>query len=180
MNTHEMMRKTVHQSKETGSMTTTEMMISISAFVITLLLLIFAIDWRYFRDWIVVLLFKSHLDCLWGSPVVTLQLIEYPARFLPKYYETSILFEFWVFPILCVLYNQVTMKRGIVAIIGYALVFSAGITAVEYPLELYTNLIHYIDWSWFTTFYTLLITFLMSRAFIAFFRWGCDYYKNHI
>ncbi len=159
-------------------MTAAENIISFSALIITFLLLIFAVDWRHFRDWIVIFLFKSHLDCLWGGPVIKLNMLEYPNRFLPTYYERSLLFEFWVFPILCVLYNQVTMRRGIGPIIYYAALFSAVITLIEYPLELYTNLIHYIDWSWFTTFYTLLITFLISRTFIAFFRWGCDYFQK--
>lgn len=159
-------------------MTFAEMLISVTSFIIALLLLIFVVDWKYFRDWVVVFLFKCNLDFIWGSPVVSLKLLEYPVRFFPRYYETSILFELWVFPILCVLYNQVTMKRGIGPIIYYALLFSAVITAIEYPLELYTNLIQYIDWSWFTSFYTLTITFLMSRAFIVVFRYGCNYFER--
>lgn len=159
-------------------MTFAEMLISVSSFIIALLLLIFVVDWRYFRDWIVVFLFKCTLDFIWGSPVVSLRLLEYPVRFLPRYYDTSILFELWVFPILCVLYNQVTKNRGLGPILYYAVLFSAGITAIEYPLEVYTNLIHYIDWSWFTTFYTLSITLLMSRTFIAIFRYGCDYFEE--
>jgi len=155
-----------------------ETIITIISALITLLLLIFAVDWRYFRDWIVVFFFKCFIDFVWGSPVVSLKLIEYPVRLLPRFYETSILFELWVFPTLCVLYNQVTRERGFWAIIGYSMLFSAGITAIEYPIELYTNLIQYIDWTWFTTFYTLNITFLLSRTFIAFFRWGCDHFNT--
>lgn len=157
-----------------------ELLITVSAFLIALILLIFVVDWRYFRDWVVIFLFKSNLDFIWGSPVVSLKLLEYPVRLLPKYYETSILFELWVFPILCVLYNQVTKDKGIGPILYYAVIFSAGITAIEYPLELYTNLIHYMEWTWFTTFYTLIITFLMSRIFIAFFRWGCNYFGKTV
>ena len=156
----------------------TEQIIMILSAVITLLLLIFAVDWRYFRDWVVVFLFKSNLDFIWGSPIVSLDLLEYPIRLLPKYYETNILFECWVFPVLCILYNQVTREKGLWPILYYALLFSAGITAIEYPLELYTNLIKYISWNWFTTFYTLTITFLTSRTFIAFFRWGCNYFSQ--
>lgn len=156
----------------------TEMLISASAFIIALLLLIFVVDWRYFRDWVAIFFFKCTVDFIWGSPVVSLKMIEYPVRFLPKYYDTSILFELWVFPILCILYNQVTKDRSIGPILYYAVLFSAGITAIEYPLEVYTNLIKYKDWSWFTTFYTLAITFLMSRTFIAFFRWGCNYFDK--
>ncbi|HWR42907.1 CBO0543 family protein [Sporomusa sp.] len=152
-----------------------QIIIFISA-VITLLLLVFAVNWRYFRDWIVVFLFKSMLDMIVGSPVVELKLLEYPVRLLPKYYDTSILFELWVFPVLCILYNQVTRERGFWPIIYYALLFSAGITAIEYPLEVYTDLIHYIHWTWLTTFCTLTLTFLASRIFIAFFRWGCNHF----
>jgi len=155
---------------------TVEQWIMLVAAAITLILLIFVVDWRYFRDWVVILLFKSLLDFVWGSPVENLKLIEYPVRLLPKYYDTSILFELWVFPVLCVLYNQVTRERGLGPIILFALLFSAGMTAIEHVLEQYTDLIRYLDWSWFTTFYTLTITFLLSRTFIAFFRWGCDYF----
>lgn len=154
-----------------------EEIIMIIAAVITLLLFIFAINWRYFNEWIVVFIFKGLLDLIWGSPVVERNLIQYPIRLLPQYYDTSILFELWVFPVLCVLYNQVTRERGLWPIIYYALLFSMGITAVEYPLELYTDLIKYIEWSWLTTFFTLTITFLISRSFIAFYRWGCDYFR---
>jgi len=145
--------------------------------VLSLLLFIFVIDWRYFQDWVVVFLFKDVVDFIWGSPVVELNLIQYPIRLLPDWYDTNILFELWVFPILCILYNQVTRERGLWPIIYYAVLFSAGITAIEYPLELYTDLIRYIEWSWQTTFYTVTITFLISRSFIAFYRWGCDYFK---
>jgi hypothetical protein len=158
-------------------MTLVEQSIIITSIVIALLLLIFAVDWRYFRDWVVVFLFMCVLDFVWGSLVVELGLIEYPVRLLQNWYDTNILFEIWVFPILGILYNQVTRERGLWPIIYFAALFSAGITAIEYPIELYTNLIRYIDWSWSTSFYTLSMTFLMSRAFIAFFRWGCDHFR---
>lgn len=154
-----------------------EEIIMIISAVISLLLFIFVVDWRYFNEWIVVFLFQGLLDLILGSAVVELNLIQYPIRLLPQCYDTNILFELWVFPVLCVLYNQVTRKRGFWPIIYYALLFSAGITAIEYPLEQYTDLIQYVEWSGLTTFFTLTITFLSSRSFIAFYRWGCDYFR---
>ena len=156
-----------------------EQQIILSAIVITLLLLLFAVNWRYFRDWVVVFLLQGYLDFLWGSPIVNLHLLEYPTRILPLYYNTNILFELWVFPTLCILYNQITREKGLKPIIFYALFFSAMLTAIEYPLELYTTLIKYMDWSWYTTFGTLTLTFLFSRLFIAFFRWGCYYFNEN-
>ncbi|WP_093797808.1 CBO0543 family protein [Sporomusa acidovorans] len=155
-----------------------EQLLMLTAAIITLLLLIFAVDWRYFRDWVVVFFFKCTLDFIWGSAVENLKLLEYPVRLLPKYFETSLLFEVWVFPVLCILYNQTTRTQGLGNIIWNALLFSAFITAIEYPLELYTDLIKYKSWSWFTTYYTLTLTFLASRAFIAFYRWGCTYFSS--
>lgn len=155
---------------------TLEQTLELAAAIITLLLLIFVVDWRYFRDWIVVFLFKSVLDFIWGSSVVEMGMIQYPIRLLPENFDTCILFELWVFPVLCILYNQVTREKAFLPIIGYALLFSAGITMVEYPLERYTDLIKYIKWSWLTTFCTVTITFLISRAFLAFFRWGCIHF----
>lgn len=155
---------------------TVEHAITLVTGVIALLLLIFAVDWRYFRDWVVVFLFKCVLDLAWSSPVVKLGLIAYPDRLLPRYYDTCVFFELWIFPILCVLYNQVTRERGLFPIIGYALLFSASMTALESLLEKYTNLIKYFDWTWFTTFYTLTLTFLSSRTFIALYRRGCNHF----
>lgn len=154
-----------------------ELIISVVAAVLALLTLIFIIDWRYFRDWVVIFLFKCVLDCLWGSAAVNTYKLDYPFRQFPQYCDASLLFEYWVFPILCLLYNQITRERGVRPILCYAVLFSAVLTAIEYPLELYTDLIEYLNWSWFTTFYTLTITFLSSRAFIAFYRWGCDHFS---
>ena len=153
-----------------------ELIISVVAALLALLALIFIIDWRYFRDWVVVYLYKCVIDSLWGNAVAHTKALEYPFRQLPQYYDSSLLFEYWIFPVLCILYNQITRERGIWPILYYAVLFSAGITAIEHPLELYTNLIKYHNWSWFTTFYTLIITFLAARAFIAFYRWGCDHF----
>ncbi len=124
-----------------------DQIIMVIAAAITFLLLIFVVDWRYIRDWVAIFFFKCTVDFIWGGAVENLKLLQYPVRLLPEYFDTSLLFEIWVFPVLCILYNQVTRTRGIIAIIGYALLFSAGITAIEYPLERYTNLIKYLHWS---------------------------------
>ena len=145
--------------------------------MIAFYVLFFMIDWQYFSEWVVIILFKCLIDILWGSAVVSQKMIEYPVRLLAPYYETCIFFELWIFPVACLWYNQITRKRGLIGIICYALLFSAIMTAIEYPIEKYTQLLHYIRWSWVTTFYTLTLAFIISRSFIGFYRWGCDYFK---
>ncbi len=153
-----------------------EWIISVTAIVLTILLLVFAVDWRFFRDWVVVYLFKTKLDLLIGSMVVERGLISYPYRFAGSLFDTSLLFEVFVFPVLCILYNQVTREHGLLPVFYYALLFSAGITAVEYVLEIHTDLIVYLNWSWHYTLASLVVAFLASRAFIAFFRYGCRHF----
>ena len=145
---------------------------------ITLGLFIFAVDWRCFRDWIAVFLFQGLLNLLWGGAVAHLKMVEYPVRLFTNYYDSSVFFELWVFPVLGILYNQVTRERGFRAVFGYALLFAAGITAVEYPLELYTGLIKYNTWSFVTSFYTLALSLLISRVFLACYRWGCNQFSR--
>ncbi|SFR08866.1 hypothetical protein SAMN05660706_11774 [Desulfoscipio geothermicus DSM 3669] len=100
-------------------------------------------------------------------------MIIYPVRLLGYLFDTNLLFEILVLPTLCVLYNQVTLRRGLWPAFYYALLFSAGITALEYLIELYTDLIEYISWSWFFTLTSLTGVFILSRVFLVFFRWGC-------
>ncbi|HEX2933901.1 MAG TPA: CBO0543 family protein [Bacteroidales bacterium] len=170
--------KIMNESKGGSRIISPELIISLIAALIGLLLLVLAVDWRYFRDWVVVFLFKCVLDSLWGAAVVNRHLLEYPFRQLPQLYNVSLLFDFWIFPIFCILYNQITRKLGFRLILTYAVLFSAGITAIEYPLAIYTDLLEYHNWSWYITFITLTVTFLSSRVFIAFYRWGCEYFRD--
>ena len=156
-----------------------ENIIMITSAAVFLLLLIFAVDWRYFRDWVVVYLFKAVLDLTLGSAVVEAGLLSYPVRLLPGSFDTSIIFEIWIFPILCILYNQITRTRSLWPIVYYALLFGAGITIMEYSLEIYTDLIKYVSWKWYYSFLSLTVLFLASRLFIAFYRWGCRRFSHN-
>lgn len=150
-----------------------EYVIMMSAAGITLGLFVFAVDWRGFRDWIAVFLFQGLVGLLWGGAVVQLKMIEYPVRLWARYFDSSIFFELWIFPVLGILYNQAA-RGGYGAALGYALLFAAGITAVEYPLERYTDLIKYNTWSPGVSFFTIVLFLLLSRAFLAVYRWGCS------
>lgn len=155
-----------------------DMLICLTAAIITLLIAIFAIDWRNFREWVVVFLFQGELDLTLGSLVVESNLLEYPVRIWSKLYDTSVLFEFWVLPVLCILYNQIVDNRIFRIKLYYAVLFSAGITVVEYLLEANTDLINYIIWSWPMTFISVTLAFLVSHAFLIFYRRGCKYFEQ--
>lgn len=149
---------------------TAESIISLIAAIITMLVAIISIDWRNFREWIALFFFQGEIDLLLGSLVVESGLLDYPVRIFPDLYDTSLLFEVWVLPILCILYNQIINKRGLWPMGYYAILFSAGITVIEFILEKNTDLIAYIEWSWITTFITVTLAFWLSRLFIIIYR----------
>lgn len=158
--------------------TSPEQIIMLAAAVGSLLLLIFAVDWRYFGDWVSVFLFKSTIGLILGSMAVESGRLAYPVRYLPQFFHTSILFEILVFPTLCVLYNQAVRTRGAGGAVFYAILFGAFIAFMEYPLELYTGLIKYLHWAWYASFLSMTVLFLASRLFLAFYRWGCGYFGH--
>lgn len=149
---------------------TAESIISLTAAIVTLLIATIAIDWRNFREWIALFFFQGEINLLLGSLVVESGLLDYPVRILPNLYDTSLLFELWVLPILCILYNQIINKRGLWPMGYYAMLFSAGITIIEFILERDTNLIEYIEWSWISTFITVTLAFWVSRLFVIVYR----------
>lgn len=153
-----------------------EEIITVTAIAIIILLLVFAVDRQYFRDWTAIFLFKAVIDNIVGSIVVNTNLIACPSRILPQYFKTNILFGICVLPVLGILYNQIVREKGIWPTVLYAFLFGAGITMIEYPIERYTKLVKYINWSWPATFCTLSLSFLASRCFIAFYQWGCGYF----
>lgn len=163
-----------------GFFNSPEQVIMLGSVAVSLGLLLFAVDWRYFRDWIVVYLFKMSIDLVLASVAVESGLMSYPVRYFSRYFDTSILFEVLVFPTLCVLYNQVARARGAGAAVFYGLLFGVGITFLEYPIELYTDLIEYTGWTWYFTLFSITILFLLSRVFIAFYRWGCGYFGRRL
>ncbi|GCE35606.1 hypothetical protein SPFL3102_03457 [Sporomusaceae bacterium FL31] len=81
-------------------------------------------------------------------------------------------------PVLCILYNQIINKRSVWAMGYYAVLFSAGITIIEYILEKNTDLIEYIEWSWMTTFVTVTLAFWFSRLFIVVYRRAYHYFEQ--
>ena len=138
-----------------------------SAIVIFAIVLAFALRQPPLKDWLLVFFLKSYLAILVSTWITAQGRIEYPARFLPQIFSNSILFEVFVFPILCVVYNQTTYRSGLKGVIGQAALYSAAMTALEFWLERNTELITYLRWSWASTFIWLFVSFLFVRVFMA-------------
>ncbi len=119
------------------------------------------------KDWLLIFLFKGFLASILDNLIVKKGYIKYPVK-LFKSFDFSFIFDYVLYPITCVYYNQVTKKSNIFGIFFKVFYFSIPMTVTEHLLEKYTSLIKFKKgWNSFTSFYSLSITFLIARAFIA-------------
>jgi hypothetical protein len=147
-----------------------ELIVESAAWIISIGLLILLVPIKRIREAIVVFLFKQTITWLFGLIVVELRLIEYPVRLLNLSTKASFTFEYFVYPVLCILFvlyypNGKSLTRQFM----HYFYFSSAITVIEVLCEKYTDLIHYIHWNWFLSWITLFITFLMSKIFYDWF-----------
>lgn len=122
------------------------------------------------KDWILIYFFKGFLSSFIDNYVVRTGRVRYPVRLLHQWYDTSVLFNYLLFPLVCVFFNQATVRDKPSFIFLKALFFSVPMTLIEWLLEKKSNLIKWEKWSAFHTFVSETMTFLGSRGFIALIR----------
>lgn len=115
------------------------------------------------KDWLLVFFIKSYFTSMVDQIVVKRKLIEYPSR-SPSFFSTSFLFDYLLFPMTCVFYNQLTKDSRIINTIIKVFYFSIPMTIVELWLERNTKLVKYKKgWNWKTTFFSVSASFLLVR-----------------
>lgn len=128
----------------------------------------FAFKRKNLKEWLLIFFLKGYISSFIDQVIVKNKNISYPIRFMPKYFQLSILFDYLLFPLLCVFYNRTSMKSKLSSIILQPLIYSMPMTILEVILERYTHLIHYRKkWNWIITYSTLVITFLFVRGFMT-------------
>ncbi|WP_319003536.1 CBO0543 family protein [Bacillus shivajii] len=114
---------------------------------------------------------KGYISSFIASFVVKNKNITFPIRFLPKYFDISILFDYLIFPLLCVFFNRTTLKMNPTKSIFLSLCFSFPMTLLEIILERHTDLIKYKrNWNWIITYSSLAMTFLFIRLLMSIIR----------
>jgi hypothetical protein len=138
---------------------------------IGLLLIPFAFKREKLKDWLLIFFLKGYIASLLDQIIVKKKHVSYPVRFMSKYFDSSILFDYLLFPLLCVFYNRTSEKSNLNSIFLQAFTYSTPMTVLEMILEKKTNLIKYKkNWNWLITYVTLVVTFLFVRSFIAIIR----------
>ena len=117
----------------------------------------------------VAFLFKQFLTWFSGLVVANLGLIEYPVRFFQDANKASFTFEFMAFPVICAFFNIYYPEFETKAIkLRYYFSFCTVLTIIELIFENYTQLIKYIHWSGYLTWFSILVTLYISRLY---YRW---------
>ena len=139
-------------------------------FIVTIGLLIRYIPRNKIREANLVFLFKLLLTLVLGLTVSELRLIEYPVRLFPHATKTSFTFEFFVYPSICAIFNlnYPEKKSNFIQFMYYSY-FCSMITVLEIFAEKYTNILEYINWTWYITWISLFITFFISRKYYLWF-----------
>lgn len=122
------------------------------------------------KDWMLVFLFKGFISSILDKLAVTKGKIVYPVN-LFKSFDISFLFDYLLFPIACVYYNQITKTSNVAGILFKSLYFSVPMSVVEYYFETRTSLIKFRNgWNIYVSFVTLTVTFLITRMYIMLIR----------
>ena len=136
-----------------------------------LLLIPFAFKREKLKDWLLIFFLKGYIASFLDQIIVKKKRISYPVRFMSKYFDSSLLFDYLLFPLLCVFYNRTSEKSNLHSIFLQSLIYTTPMTVLEVILEKKTNLIRYKkNWNWLITYSTLVVTFLIVRGFIAIIR----------
>lgn len=97
------------------------------------------------KDWILIFCLKAFLSGVVDSFVVGKKKITYPVRLLPKVFRIHAIFDLILFPITCVLYNQMTYHSTFLKTVFKVFIFSIPITFFEVWAEKKTNLIYQVS-----------------------------------
>jgi hypothetical protein len=131
--------------------------------IIGIILFCFSLRKPLIKDTVLVFLLKAYFSSFFGVIVAEARLIEYPVRFLGQYFDTSILFEYFLYPIMCVYFYQTSYHSRLLGIIVQCTLYTAALTIIEVLCEKYTDLINYHTWTWMNSFITIFILSFFVR-----------------
>ena len=122
------------------------------------------------REAWMIFLFKQFQTWLFGLLVVEFGLIVYPVREFPIASGTSFSFEYFIYPAVCIVFIlHYPAQKSWLHRVGWYVFFPTWMTILEVLIERYTLLIRYVDWAWYWSWTTFVITFYFSRLFYLWF-----------
>lgn len=138
--------------------------------VFGLVALTFTLRRKNIKDWGIVFFSSGFFVSFIANIIIKGNKVKHSVRLLPNYFQTNVLYEYLMLPLVCVWYNQTTNHSWIPGIISQALLYSAIHTLIEGFLERKTDLVQWKNWDWVHNIYSLTLIFLGSRGLISIFR----------
>jgi len=129
------------------------------------LLLVLVIPRHQYRIAAVAFLTTQFITTILGHVVVDSGALVYPVREFAQVNRTSFIYEFLAYPMVSAVFHAYyPVRRNRLYQIGYYVLYTAVLTIIEVYIERYTNLIRYIEWNWFWTWGSLLVTLSITRV----------------
>ncbi|NGQ96730.1 hypothetical protein G3578_16315 [Brevibacillus sp. SYP-B805] len=131
--------------------------------IIGMVLLFISLRKPLIKDMVLVYLMKGYISSFFGIIVAEEKWVEYPVRFLGQYFKTSIIFEYFLYPIMCVYLYRTSYRSSFLGIIVQCALYASAMTILEVVCEKYTNLVKYHTWTWMYSFLTIFLLSFMVR-----------------
>jgi hypothetical protein len=122
------------------------------------------------KNKIIIFFLTAYLSTFIGVFVVENDMLSYPVGFLERYFDSSILFEYLLFPVISVYLYITSYNSKIWFIITQCFLYTIFITIVEVTFERYTLLIEYNTWTWLHSFIYVFISLILLRYMMHFIR----------
>ena len=126
---------------------------------------------RPIKDWIFVYLFDAITNGILDEILTRYKIIKYPIRLFSQKTKINVLFDFLVYPLFTVYFNQNTLKDRPFLILYKLLFFTIPMYFFEIWAVQKTNLIKWQNgWKGYHSFLSLTIKSLITRLFIELIR----------
>ncbi|KIY23060.1 MULTISPECIES: CBO0543 family protein [Mesobacillus] len=123
------------------------------------------------KDWFLIFFIKTLVSTLFDGPAIKKKYIKYPTRYMPKLFDSNIVFLYILFPLSCVIYNQFTYKMKPLYSMLSVFLFSGPMAFFEGWLEKNTDLVEYNKgWNSFYSISVLTFSFWLVKYFMELIR----------
>jgi hypothetical protein len=139
--------------------------------VIGVVFFLFSLRKPPLKDWLLMFFLSANITTFIGVFVERENMLEYPVKFLRDYFDTSILYEYVLFPLVCIYFYQTTYRASYRGIFMQGLLYTALLTGSEVIVERDTNLLDYKTWTWFYTFGSVFLLIIFLRLLMKLINW---------
>jgi hypothetical protein len=150
-----------------------ERWILIGMFVVSILSTIILIPRNKAREAWVLFLFLQVITWPAGLFAVEMGWIEYPVQLLKganQYNRTSLTFEFFIFPIVAIIFSLYYPNVRWFGATIYYVCFAGFFTIIEVILERTTRLVEYHGWTWYWTLITVIISLFFNHKYYLWYK----------